>query len=150
LLHSQVPARLAYIARDGTPRVVSALFHWTGKELVLASWTDDPKVAALQAHSQVAVTIDTDAPPFQVLSIRGTAEVTIVAGVPPESAAAFTRYMGPEQGRAWVERMARMDDRQARIAIRPTWVSVLDFETRFPRGMARRVGGAEPGIGNAE
>ena len=77
-------------------------FHWTGSEIVLSSWPDDPKVAALQAHPQVALTLDTTESPFRVLQIRGTAAVTIVAGVSPEMVAAATRYMGPEGGgRGW-------------------------------------------------
>jgi len=31
LLQSKIPARLAYIWTDGTPRVVPILFHWDGK-----------------------------------------------------------------------------------------------------------------------
>ena len=140
LLQSTIPARLAYVALDGTPRVIPVLFHWTGEELVVNSWPDDPKVAALRRHPTAAVTIDTDTPPFKVLSLRGTAAVSIVEGVAAECLPTFTRYMGPEQGQAWTEMMGRMTDRMARIAIRPTSVTVLDFETRFPSGMARRMG----------
>ena len=139
LLQSTLPARFAYIALDGTPRVVPLLFHWTGEEIILSSWPDDPKVAALRQHPAVALTIDTAEPPFHVLSLRGMAEVTIVDGMASECLPMFTRYMGPEQGSAWVERMTSMSDRSARIAIRPTWVGVLDFETRFPSGMTRRM-----------
>jgi PPOX class probable F420-dependent enzyme len=139
LLRSTVPARLAYIALDGAPRVVPMQFHWTGEEIVLSSWPDDPKVAALRAHPQVALTIDTATPPFRVLQMRGTAAVTLVDGVSPEMVAASTRYMGPEAGRAWVEQATRLSPRQARIAVRPTWVDVLDFENRLPGGMARRM-----------
>jgi hypothetical protein len=140
LLHATIPARLAYVAPDGTPRVVPVLFHWTGEEVILTSWPDDPKVTALRANPAVAVTIDTADPPFQVLSMRGTAAVTIVDGVAAEGLPTFSRYFGPEQGRAWVERMGRMTDRMARVAIRPSWVAVYDFETRFPSGMAKRMG----------
>jgi hypothetical protein len=139
LLHSRLPARLAYVAQDGTPRVIPMQFHWTGEEIVLSCWTDDPKVAALRAHPEVALTIDTTEPPFNVLQIRGTAAVTIVDGVPPEMGAASIRYMGPEAGQAWVEQAARLSPQTARIAIRPTWVDVLDFETRLPGGMVRRL-----------
>jgi len=139
LLRSAIPARLAYVARDGTPRVVPILFHWTGEEIILSSWPDDPKVAALRARSEVALTIDTAEAPFKVVSIRGTAAVTIVDALPPETEAMFTRYFGPEMGRGWVERMARMAPPFARIAIRPAWVNVVDFETRFPRGTGRRM-----------
>lgn len=33
LLHSTVPARLAYTWLDGTPRVVPIWFHWNGEEV---------------------------------------------------------------------------------------------------------------------
>jgi hypothetical protein len=142
LLQAPIPARLAYIALDDTPRVVPILFHWTGDELVMTSWPDDPKVPALRARPAVAVTIDTSEPPFHVLSIRGRAETTIVDGVAAECLPTFTRYMGAEQGHAWTEMMGQMTDRMARIAIRPEWVAVFDFEARFPSGMARRMGGS--------
>jgi hypothetical protein len=32
LLQSKIPARLAYIATDGTPRVIPIWFHWNGTE----------------------------------------------------------------------------------------------------------------------
>jgi hypothetical protein len=139
LLHSRLPARVAYIARDGTPRVVPMQFHWTGEEVVLSCWPDDPKAAAIEAHPQVALTIDTAEPPFNVLQIRGTAAVSIVDGVSAEMQAASIRYMGQEAGQAWVEQSARLSPQTVRIAIRPTWVDVLDFETRLPGGMVRRL-----------
>jgi hypothetical protein len=140
LLQSRLPARLAYIARDGAPRLIPLLFHWTGEAIVFITWPDDPKVAALWEHPQVAVTIDTNDPPFHVLSLRGTAEVTIVDGIAPEAESMFARYHGAEEGRAWVARMGRMCEQMARIAVRPSWVGLLDFETRFPRGTAKRMG----------
>jgi hypothetical protein len=142
LLQSKLPARLAYIARDGAPRVVPMQFHWTGEVVVLSCWPDDPKVAAIQIHPQVALTIDTAEPPFNVLQIRGTATVSIVDGVPPEMVAASIRYMGQEAGQAWVEQAARLSPQTVRIAVRPTWVDVLDFESRLPGGMVRRLAAA--------
>lgn len=139
LLQATVPARLAYIALDGTPRVVPMQFHWTGDEVVLNCWPDDVKAAAIRTHPEVAITIDTEAPPYRLLQIRGTATVTVVDGASPEMVAAATRYMGPEGGRAWVEQAARLSRRTARIGVRPTWVDVLDFETRLPAGVARRL-----------
>ena len=40
LLGSTALARLAYNAKDGTPRVVPMLFAWTGQEVVLAPTPD--------------------------------------------------------------------------------------------------------------
>ena len=139
LLQATIPARVAYIAQDGRPRLVPVLFHWTGQEIVFTSWPDDVKVEALRAHPQVAMSIDTSEPPWKVLSLRGLATVDIVEGVAAECLPIFSRYFGPDGGRAWVDRMEMMTDRMARIAFRPTWVEVLDFEHRFPSGMTRRM-----------
>jgi hypothetical protein len=142
LLQATIPARLAYTALDGTPRVVPMQFHWTGKEVVLGCWPDDPKAAAIRANPTVALTIDTAEPPFHVLQIRGTAMVEIVDGPSPEMIAASVRYMGPEAGQAWIEQAARLSPRMVRIAVRPTWIDVLDFESRLPGGMVRRLAAA--------
>ncbi len=139
LLHATIPARLGYIGLDGTPRVVPMQFLWTGDEVVLHSWPDDPKVAALREHAHVAVLIDTAEPPYRVLQIRGIASVSFVEGASAELVATSTRYMGPEAGRAWAEHAARLSPQHARIAVRPTWVDVLDFETRLPAGMERQL-----------
>ena len=34
-----------------------------------------------------------------------------------------------------------MSPQMARIGIRPEWVGILDFETRFPSAIAKRMGG---------
>ncbi|MFD2398553.1 pyridoxamine 5'-phosphate oxidase family protein [Prauserella oleivorans] len=63
LLHSTELARLAYIARDGTPRVMPMLFHWTGTEVVLSTFAGAAKIAAIRARPDVALTIDTSGVP---------------------------------------------------------------------------------------
>jgi hypothetical protein len=143
LLQSTIPARVAYIALDGTPRVVPMQFHWSGEHVVLCCWPDDPKTRAIQAHPEVALTIDSAEPPFRVLQIRGTASVAIVDRVPPELVAAATRYMGPDAGREWAEQAARLSSQFVRIAVAPGWVDVLDFETRLPGGMVRLLAGSQ-------
>jgi PPOX class probable F420-dependent enzyme len=139
LLASRIPARLAYVALDATPRVVPIAFHWTGEEVVVATWPEAEKVAAIRARPQVALTIDSDEQPYKVLSIRGAAQVELGDGVVSEYAAAVERYLGVEAGLAWVEQIGRIMPRMGRIAIRPEWVGVIDFETRFPSGLARRM-----------
>jgi hypothetical protein len=139
LLQAAIPARLAYIAPDGTPRAVPVLFHWTGDELVVGSWPDDFKVEAIQANPQVAVTIDTAEAPFKALMLRCEADVEIIDGAFAECLPTFTRYMGPEAAEAQLAQMRQMSPTMARIALRPTWVDVIDFQTRLPAGIARRV-----------
>ncbi len=140
LLDSTHMARLAYTWPDGTPRVVPIWFHWTGQDLVMATPADAPKVAALHANPAVAVTIDREGWPPRALLIRGQARISIVDGVPEEYAAAARRYLGDEQGRAWSAQVGQLLGRSARIAIRPDQVALLDFETRFPSSLARKMG----------
>ena len=142
LLGSAVPARLAYIWPDGTPRVVPIWFHWDGSEVVMGSPADATKVSAISGNPNVAVTIDANDWPYHVLLIRGTAHVEIIDGVPDEYAAAARRYFGEEQGSAWAGQVSQIMDQMARIAVRPEQVTILDFQTRFPEALARRMGAA--------
>lgn len=131
LLHSTRVAHLAYIWDDGTPRVVPMWFHWDGEAIVLGSPTRAPKVHVIPNHSKVALTIDSDAWPYKVLLVRGTAKLSLVDEVTPEYTAAAIRYFGEEQGRAWAAGIHAM----ARIAVTPEWVGILDFEQRFPSAL---------------
>jgi hypothetical protein len=133
LLTSTVPARLAYTWFDGTPRVVPIWFHWTGDTIVVASPPKAPKLKVLPSRPQVAVTIDTNEFPYRVLSIRGHTEVDLVDDVIPEYAAAAERYMGAEQGRAWVAQLR--GQQVARIRVVPEWVNIIDFDTRLPSAL---------------
>ncbi len=146
LLASRIPARYAYAALDGTPRVVASWFEWTGQELVLPTFISAPHVShavyrlrALRANPDIAVTIDTDAFPPEVLSVRGTAEITEVDGVAPEYARAAHRYLGSEEATAYLAQIDHPGTRMARIAIRPAWVGLLDFQSRLPSAL----GGAQ-------
>lgn len=134
LLTSTIPARLAYTWHDGTPRVVPIWFHWDGTDVVMGSVASAPKVAAIEARPDVAITIDDNAFPHDVLLLRGRASVTTVNGVVHEYALAAKRYFGDEAGGAWVEQLPP-DSVMARIAVRPSWVGVLDFRTRFPSAL---------------
>jgi hypothetical protein len=86
------------------------------------------------------LTIDGNDWPYAVLLIRGKASVTIVDGVLLEYAAAAKRHFGDEQGEAWVGQVGQMMSQTARIAVRPEWVGILDFKTRFPQALAKRMG----------
>jgi len=142
LLKSTLPARLAYTALDGAPHVVPIWFHWTGREFVLGSASKSPKVKALGKNSKVALTIDQDCFPPKVVLVRGTARVDVIDGVVPEYAKAARRYLGDEQGAGWEEQARGMFKQMARIAIKPEWVKILDFQTRFPKAIEEAAAGA--------
>jgi hypothetical protein len=134
LLASTELARLAYVAADGTPRVFPMLFHWNGTEVVMSTFAGARKIAALRAKPDVAITIDTSGTPPEVLLVRGRASVTDVDGIVPEYLLAHRRYGGEEQAAAALAEIDHPGVRMARIAVRPGWVGVLDFQTRFPGG----------------
>jgi hypothetical protein len=135
LLHSKIPARLAYVWIDGSPRVIPIWFHWNGHEFVMATPPKAPKLRALAKNARVSLTIDDNIFPHKVLLVRGTARLQPVDGIVPEYAAAAERYFGPEQGRAWVKQLRGMISSMVRITITPEWVGLLDFQTRFPSAL---------------
>ena len=142
LLASQIPARIAYVALDGTPRLLSTWFHWTGELLSMPTFVAAPHVRhparrlrALRANPDVAVAIDTETFPPEVLSLRGRVEITEVDGVPPEYAAAARRYLGEDAAREYIAGIDRPGTRMARIDLRPTWVGVHDFRSRLPSAL---------------
>jgi hypothetical protein len=146
LLASTIPARYAYTALDGTPRIVASWFEWTGEELVLPTFISAPHVShatyrlrALRANPDIAVTIDTETFPPEVLSIRGQAEIAEVDGVAPEYAEAAHRFLGSEEATGYLAQIDQPGTRMARIAVRPSWVGLLDFQTRMPSAL----GGAQ-------
>ena len=141
LLQSRIPARLSYVWTDGTPRVVPIWFHWDGKHIVLGTPLTAPKMKALKKNTKVALTIDTDTWPHKVLQIRGAINIETVDGVAPEYAASAERYFGREQGEAWVNQVKQLMPRMARIAITPEWVSIIDFEKRFPSAIEAAMAG---------
>ena len=142
LLASTIPARFAYIAGDGTPRVLATWFHWTGELLAMPTFVAAPHVRhaagrlrALRANPAVAITIDTETSPPEVLTMRGRVTITEVDGIPPEYAAAARRYLGDEVARSYLSEIDRPGTRMARIDLRPTWVGLLDFQTRLPSAL---------------
>ncbi len=132
LLQSAIPARLAYTWHDGTPRVVPMWFHWTGQDLFIGAPPNAPKVLALADHSQVAVAIDSNEWPYQVLTVRGTAAVAEVEGFFPEYAAMARRYLGAAGGEQFMALATQRFARWARITIHPEAVRLLDFRTDLP------------------
>jgi hypothetical protein len=82
----------------------------------------------------VAITIDTAGPPPEVLLLRGRVALTDVEGIVPEYALAQRHYDGEEQAAVSLAEVDRPGVRMVRIALRPSWAGVIDFQTRFPGG----------------
>jgi len=129
LLESKSWARLAYTWRDGTPRVVPVGFHWNGREIVMGTGPDSPKMKVLHNGTKVALTIESDEP-THVLLIRGSIRVDLVDGIAPEFVALCRRYMGDKAGDEFIGQLRPGLPRMSRIFLTPEWVGLLDFETR--------------------
>jgi hypothetical protein len=154
LFELPMPMHLAYVGLDGHPRAVPILPLWKGKAFVFASPTKAYKVKAIAANPQVGFTLDVgpgrmaaearvkvsavlglpvvDYAPLIMMG-RGTASVEIKPGVPQEHIDASRLTVGDEKK---LEELARIKREQhsdmALISIIPTYVTVIDFITRFP------------------
>lgn len=125
--------RLAYVAKDGTPRNVPIGFSWNGTEIVMCTPTNAPKLAALRANPAVALTIDTEVHPPTILLVRGRAELDVVDGIPDEYLEANSSYeMSPEQRVEWEAGVRSLYEAMVRIVVTPTWAKLIDFETTLP------------------
>jgi hypothetical protein len=136
LLHSKIPARMAYVWTDGTPRVIPIWFHWNGREIVMATPPKAPKLKALVRNPKVSLTIDDNTFPHKVLLIRGTARLEPVQGIVPEYEAAAHRYFDTKLAEGWLAQLRGMVSSMVRITVTPEWVGLLDFQTRFPSALA--------------
>jgi hypothetical protein len=125
--------RLAYVAKDGTPRNVPIGFAWNGSEIVMCTATNAPKLTALRHNPAVALTIDTEVHPPKLLLIRGRAELDYVDGIPEEYLEMNGSYaMTSEQRVEWEAEVRSLYDGMVRIVVTPTWAKLIDFETTLP------------------
>jgi Pyridoxamine 5'-phosphate oxidase len=133
--------RLAYVAKDGTPRNVPIAFTWNGSEIVMCTSKNAPKLPALRKNPTVALTIDTEVHPPKILLLRGQAELDFVDGIPDEYLSPTTTYeMTPEQRVEWeAEVRSLYRDGMVRIVVTPTWAKLIDFETTLPSAVEELV-----------
>ena len=133
-------ARLAYVAKDGTPRNIPIAFTWNGSEIVVCTTKNAPKLPSLRHNPEVALTIDTEVHPPKILLIRGRAELDVVDGIPEEYLQMNGSYeMTLEQRVEWEAEVRSLYDGMVRIVITPTWVKLIDFETTLPTAVEELV-----------
>ncbi|WP_132838215.1 pyridoxamine 5'-phosphate oxidase family protein [Streptomyces sp. BK205] len=133
--------RLAYVAKDGTPRNVPIAFTWNGSEIVMCTTMNAPKLASLSENPAVALTIDTGVHPPRILLIRGRAELDFVDGIPDEYLQPTSSYeMTAAQRVEWeAEVRSLYYDGMVRIVVTPTWAKLIDFETTLPSAVEELV-----------
>jgi len=145
LLDSATLLRLAYNGSDGLPRVIPIGFYWNGSRVVVCTAATAPKVEALSARPNVAITIDVGDTPAEAkaLLVRGVAGVDIVDGVPDEYLAASRKALGADQFTDFERQVRSLYDRMARISVEPTWARFYDFGAgRMPSFLTKLVGRA--------
>jgi hypothetical protein len=99
---------------------------------VFGSDPDWYKIRALEVNPNVALTVDsTDFPPL-ILSVRGVATIAYDQGLPEEYVEAARRIVGEELMPQWEENVRSENRNMALVRIRPTWLKIADFVTRFP------------------
>ena len=132
--------RLAYVAKDGTPRSIPIAFSWNGSQIVLCTTKNAPKLPALRANPQVALTIDTEVHPPKILLLRGEAVLDEVEGIPDEYLQMNGTYgMTPEQRVEWEAEVRSLYDSMVRIVVTPTWAKLIDFHETLPTAVEELV-----------
>lgn len=124
-------------------------FHWDGQTIVMATWISGPHVqqparrlADLAISPDVAISIDTDDQPPHLLQLRGRAEIEIVEGLVEEYRLAAARYLG-DPAADYLANLAHPSSSMARIAVRPSWVNLIDFDERPPQALDTKGGSGE-------
>jgi general stress protein 26 len=132
--------RLAYVAKDGTPRNIPIAFAWNGTEVVMCTSKNAPKLASLRQNPAVAITVDTEVHPPKILLVRGTVELDEVDGIPDEYLEMNGSYeMTAEQRVEWEAEVRSLYDGMVRIVMTPTWAKLIDFETTLPTAVEELV-----------
>jgi len=133
-------ARLAYVAKDGSPRAVPIGFTWNGSEVVMCTTTNAPKLASLRRNPAVALTIDTEVHPPRILLLRGEAVLDEVEGIPDEYLQMNGSYeMTPEQRVEWEAGVRSLYESMVRIVVTPTWAKLIDFDETLPTAVEELV-----------
>jgi Pyridoxamine 5'-phosphate oxidase len=132
LLHAPLMAHLAYVAPDGTPRIMPIWFTWEYEEVVFCSVSVALKLKSLKDGTKVSVDIDRPSWPYPRLLIRGTVSTTEFVGIVPGYRETAIRYIGEQYGNMFIGAMESMKMHMVRIAVKPHWVGLYDFESRMP------------------
>lgn len=126
-------ARLAYVAKDGTPRAVPISITWNGTQIVMCTTVNAPKLHAWRRNPAVALTIDTEVHPPKILLLRGVAELDVVDGIPQEYLQMNGTYeMSAQQRAEWEREVRSLYKQMVRIVVIPTWAKLIDFQTTLP------------------
>lgn len=130
-------ARLAYSARDGSPRVIPIGFAFDEDRIHMYSDPTAPKYKALAGDPRVALTIDTPGSPQRVLLVRGVASVDVDPKYIDDYLDECRRHVDSEAWSGFEAGVRGLYRTMGRITVTPHWVKILDFEQRLPDFLER-------------
>lgn len=109
-------------------------YAYLNGEFIMVTGPKADKVSAIEANGAVALTIDSDQPPYNVLLVDGDATVEKTEGMADEYPAIVERYLAgaAEQYLAGMRKRVR---EQRRIRVVPRSWRVLDFVKRYPKSL---------------
>ena len=108
-------------------------FQWTGEEVVFCSVTNSLKLKALTDCARVAITIDGTTWSYEILLIRGPVKTTLFDGVVPDYRVTAERYLSPQGAKMFIGAIESEGLPMKRIGVKPDWVGLIDFQTRWPQ-----------------
>jgi hypothetical protein len=123
---------LAYNASDGTPRVMPVWFAWENGEVIICTIIAAMKLKSLVDGARVALEIDEPNWPYHRLQLRGTVSTSDFPGIVPGYRETAIRYLGEQFGNMFIGQLEGFGIPMKRIAIKPDWVGLYNFETRNP------------------
>jgi len=90
------------------------------------------KMKSVVDGAKVAITIDGSTWPYHVVMVRGTVCTSEFPGIVPGYRETAIRYLGEQNGTMFIGAIEGTGLPMKRIAVRPEWVGLLDFQTRWP------------------
>jgi nitroimidazol reductase NimA-like FMN-containing flavoprotein (pyridoxamine 5'-phosphate oxidase superfamily) len=126
--------RLAYNGYDGFPRVIPIGFRWDGQRFVMTTVPTAPKVRALAARAQVALTIDSSDssssnlnPASRALLVRGLATIELSDAALEYYVASSVESLDEDERPAAEAKLRSIHRSMARIWVEPGWARYYDF-----------------------
>ncbi len=123
-------ATLATHFKDGTILMSPVWHEWKDGGFTVAVASEDIKARHVRRDARVSISVAEDSPPYRGVEVRGEASI--------ERAGAFetiqriaTRYLGAEQGPAYVEPFREAD--LALLRVTPGVLRVWDFADETER-----------------
>lgn len=145
LLRSQSLARLAYNGADGFPIVIPIGFRWNGERFMMTTTPAAPKVQAVAARPQVALTIDSSgptssnlAPAARALLVRGIATVEVSEAALEYYISGSLEGLDGDDRRSAENQLRSLHHEMALLSVEPRWARYYDFGAgRVPAFLAR-------------